>query len=287
MTSEKTVHVDGAELHAQRFGGADDPAILLIQGGASAMDWWEDDFCQQLVEGGHQVIRYDNRDTGQSTSYPPGQPGYTRRDLVNDALAVLDAFAVDRAHVVGLSMGASIAQTIALDHPGRVRSLTLISTSPVTPPADGVELPPMSDELAAVFADESGAEPDWSDRTSVVDYVVDSFRPFAGSGPFDEAGLRAVAEQIVDRSRSMASANNHFMADFGPKPSRTLQELTTPTLVIHGAEDPLFPLPHGEALAVTIPDAHLVVLAATGHELPRRTWDVALPAILTHTTRSP
>lgn len=285
MTSETTVHVDGAELHAQRFGEADDPAILLIQGGASAMDWWEDDFCQRLVEGGRQVVRYDHRDTGQSTSYPPGQPGYTGRDLVEDALAVLDAFGVDRAHVVGLSMGGGIAQTIALDHPERVRSLTLISTSPVTPPADGIELPSMSDELAAVFADESGAEPDWSDRTAVVGYLVDSFRPYAGSGPFDEAGLRAVAEQVVDRSHSIASGNNHFVADPGPKPSRTLQELTIPTLVIHGAEDPLFPLPHGEALASTIPDAHLVALVATGHEIPRRTWGVALPAILAHTTR--
>jgi pimeloyl-ACP methyl ester carboxylesterase len=143
----------------------------------------------------------------------------------------------------------------------------------------------MSDELAAVFADDSGTEPDWSDRKAAVDYVVDSFRPYAGSGPFDETGIRAVAEQVVDRSQSIASANNHFIVDPGPEPSRTLQDLTVPTLVIHGADDPLFPLPHGEALARTIPDAHLVVLPATGHELPRRTWDIAIPAILAHTTR--
>ena len=97
------------------------------------MDWWEDDFCARLAAGPRFVIRYDHRDTGQSVSYAPGAPGYTGDDLVADAIGVLDALGVDRAHVVGQSMGGALAQVLALEHPGRVASLTLIATSPAGP----------------------------------------------------------------------------------------------------------------------------------------------------------
>ena len=282
----------------QSFGDPADPALLLIHGMAAAMDWWEDDFCRRLVGGGHFVIRYDHRDTGQSTCSPPGAPDYTGRDLADDGLAVLDTLGVTSAHVVGQSMGGALAQVIALDHPDRVRSLTLIATSPVGRLPEGTELPPMSDELAATFAAEAEApavsdpsdpsDPfDPADRDAEVDRLVDSFRPYAGSRPSDEAGLRAVAERVVDRSRSLASGGNHALVDGGAEPTRALGELTVPTLVVHGTEDPLFPLPHGEALARLIPGAQLLVLDRTGHELPRSTWDTVLPALLAHTHARP
>jgi pimeloyl-ACP methyl ester carboxylesterase len=279
--SETTARARDAELCVQTFGDPADPPVLLIHGAAAAMDWWEDDFCARLADGGRFVVRYDHRDTGRSTTYPPGAPGYTGRDLVDDALAVLDAVGVTSAHLVGQSMGGALAQVLALEHPERVVSLTLITTSPVGRLPEGLVLPPMTDELAATFA-QGGAAADPADRAAVVDQLVDSFRPYAGSRPFDEAGIRAVAERVVDRSHDVASGGNHFVAEPGPPPTRTLDQLTMPTLVIHGDEDPLFPLPHGEALARLIPGAELLVIGRMGHELPRSTWDVVLPALLEH-----
>jgi pimeloyl-ACP methyl ester carboxylesterase len=274
---------DGAELCAQAFGDPSDPTVLLIQGATAAMDWWEDEFCRRLAAAGRHVVRYDNRDTGQSTAYPPGEPGYTGAEVTDDALAVLDAVGARQAHLVGLSMGGGVAQEVALDHPERVLTITLVATTPVGPRPDGLELPPPSAELAALFAGGGPPDPDWSDREAVVDWLVDGFRPYAGSGPFDEAGLRAVAARVAARSRSLASGPNHFAIDQGPGPSRALVDLDVPALVIHGAEDPLFPLPHGEALARLIPGASLLVLDRTGHEVPRAAWDAVVPAIVAHT----
>jgi pimeloyl-ACP methyl ester carboxylesterase len=280
--SETFARTGEAQLCVQAFGDPADPPVLLIQGIAAAMDWWEDDFCRRLAAGPRFVVRYDHRDTGRSTSYPPGKPGYTGHDLSEDVVAVLDAVGVGSAHLVGLSMGGGIAQEVALEHPDRVRSLTLISTTAVGPSAEGLDLPRMSDELAAVFA-AGDPEPDWSDRATAVDALIDSFRPYAGSLPFDEAELRATAERVVDRSTSLASAGNHAVAASGDEAARKLEDLAVPTLVIHGTEDPLFPLPHGEALAHLIPGARLLVLDRMGHELPRAAWDTVVPAILANT----
>ena len=136
------VPANGVELCVQTFGEAVDPAILLVAGAASSMDWWQDELCERLAFGSRFVIRYDLRDTGQSVSYKPGAPQYGGQELVADAVGVLDVLRVGRAHVVGISMGGGIALHLALDHADRVASLTLISTSP-----GGPGLPPMSDEL--------------------------------------------------------------------------------------------------------------------------------------------
>ena len=127
------VEINDAELCFETFGAAAHPAVLLIAGGASSMDRWEQPFCERLAAAGRFVIRYDHRDTGGSTTYPPGRPGYTGDDLIADALALLDHLGVARAHFVGISMGAAIIQRIAVDHPGRVLSITLMSTSPAGP----------------------------------------------------------------------------------------------------------------------------------------------------------
>ena len=111
-------------------GGVDDPAVLLV---GSSMLSWPDELCDRLVAGGRRVIRYDVRDTGRSESYPPGEPGYSLADLVDDAVGVLDATATGRAHVVGMSTGGWIAQLLALRHPERVATLTLITSRPTRP----------------------------------------------------------------------------------------------------------------------------------------------------------
>ena len=123
------VRVNGADLEVETFGDVRWPAILLIAGSNSSMDGWEPDFCRRLAAGPRFVIRYDHRDTGGSTTWPAGRPGYHSRELAQDALGVLDALGVARAHLVGVSMGGAIAQLLALDHPDRVVALTLIATS--------------------------------------------------------------------------------------------------------------------------------------------------------------
>lgn len=282
MNNQKIVPANGVDLCVETFGDPADPAILLIMGAAASMDWWPDEFCDRLAAESRHVIRYDLRDTGRSTSYPPGAPTYTSADLIGDAIGLLDALGVDRAHVVGMSMGGGIAQHLALDHAARVASLTLISTSPAGPGgSDDTELPAMSAELQRVFS-EPATDPDWSDREAVIGYMVVGIRPFQGSVRVDEAAMRALAGRVVDRTTNMASSNtNHWILEGGNVGEPSLDRIGVPTLVMHGTEDPLFPYEHGEALARAISDARLVPLEGVGHgELPPSTWDVAVAAIV-------
>src|SRR5262245_13753348 len=179
---ERMVRVNGADLCVESFGAAADPAILLVMGAAGSMDYWEDAFCERLAATGRFVIRYDHRDTGRSTSSEPGEPTYTGSDLVADAAGVLDAHGRPRAHVAGVSMGGALVQALTLRYPDRVASLTLISTSAAVP-LDR-DLPPMSEELRGLF-DAPPAEPDWTDRAAVVDYLVEGDRPDLGPVPGD------------------------------------------------------------------------------------------------------
>jgi len=271
------VRVNGVDLCVETFGDPADPAILLVMGAGASMDWWQDDFCARLAAGPRHVIRYDHRDTGRSISYPPGEPGYTGDDLVADAAALLGVLGVGRAHVVGQSMGGALAQVLALDHPGCVASLTLVATSPAGPEPD---LPPMAGEAQAALA--AIAEPDWSDRAAVIEYLTEQWRAVASrSRPFDAEGTRVLSARVVDRTTNMeSSTKNAYAAEGSGRWRERLGGLDVPTLVVHGTEDPLFPLGHGEALAREIPGAELLILEGAGHELARRDWDVVVPAIL-------
>src|SRR5688500_10114040 len=137
---EKMVRANGVDLCVEAFGDPTDPALLLIMGSSASMDWREDELCRRLA-GSRFVIRYDQRDTGRSVTYPAGAPPYTMHDLAADAVGVLDAFGLARAHVVGMSMGGAVAQLVALDHADRVMSLTLIATAAAGPGPDDPDLP--------------------------------------------------------------------------------------------------------------------------------------------------
>jgi pimeloyl-ACP methyl ester carboxylesterase len=268
---------DDVELCVDSIGKATDPPLLLISGFASSMDWWPDELCERLAAGGRFVIRYDHRDTGRSITYPPGAASYSWTDLMNDIPGLLDALRLPSAHLVGFSMGGAFAQLVALHHHGRTRSLVLMSTT-----AGGADLPPMSDGLKTFY--DAQTDPDWSDRDAVIDHILAEERALSGSLPFDEATRRAVVAHTVDRSINIAASANHGKVPGAPPWWSRLGAIRAPTLVVHGTEDPLFPLAHGAALALAIPSATLLRLERVGHEMPPQTWDLVLPAILRHTS---
>ncbi|MFC0530844.1 alpha/beta fold hydrolase [Phytohabitans kaempferiae] len=277
---EAIVHVNGVDLCTETFGAPGEPPILLVSGMAASMDWWDTDLCRRLALGGRHVIRYDLRDTGRSVTYPPGAPGYTGDDLIDDAVGLIDLLAGGRAHIVGISMGGAIAQHVAIDHPERVATLTLVSTS--TGPDD--DLPRMEERIEAAFADPA-PEPDWSDPEAVVDHLVEGQRLFAGPDAFDEAYVRGIVRQAVARTIDMEStAKNHAVVKGSGATRHRLGEVTAPTLVIHGGADPFFPPGHAVMLAREINRAQLLMLDGVGHEpLPPSTWDIVVPALLGHT----
>jgi pimeloyl-ACP methyl ester carboxylesterase len=243
------------------------------------MLWWEEGLCKLLADGGRFVIRYDHRDTGRSVTYPPGRPGYTGEDLTADAVGVLDAYEIPAAHLVGVSAGGGCSKEIALDHPDRVLSLVLISTSPAQPIER--ELPPPTEAFGRFLLT---ASVDWSDVDSVVDYQVGYQRLLAGGRrPFDEGSVRELVRRDVERARNFAALRNHNLMSQGEGSPRSLSLITAPTLVIHGSADPMFPIEHAEALAEEIPDARLLRLEGAGHGVDRADWEVVGEAILDHT----
>lgn len=283
--TERLVTVDGVDLCMETFGHRTDPGVILIGGGAGSMDWWEVGFCELLADHERFVIRYDHRDTGRSATSPVGKPSYTSDDLVTDPLRILDALGIARAHVVGLSMGGGIAQTLAALHADRVLSATLIATSPAGSREDTTKLPPADPDVAATF-DDPAPEPAWDDRAAVVEYIVEGERPYAGSLGFDEDRVRRIANIVVDRTRNIASSvTNHWVVEEGSSPPFRLADIAVPTLVLHGTTDPCFPLAHGEALAAEIPGATLIPLEGMGHQVPPPPlWEIVVPAIVQHTS---
>ncbi|WP_354638108.1 alpha/beta fold hydrolase [Kitasatospora camelliae] len=276
---ERVVAVDGIELCTEAFGNPADPALLLIMGTGASMLWWEEGFCRLLAEGGRFVLRYDHRDTGRSTTYPPGRPGYTGADLVADAVRVLDGHGIAAAHVLGVSAGGALAQLLALGHADRVLSLVLVSTSAALP--DGRELPPPTEEFLRFIA---SAQVDWADTDALVEYQVAYARLLAGGRrPFDEPAARSLVRQDVARARDFTASRHHDTLPEGELPHAPLSSIAVPTLVIHGTADPLFPLPHAEALAGRIPGATLLPLPDAGHGITRADWPTVVPAVLRHT----
>ncbi|HRO30061.1 alpha/beta fold hydrolase [Citricoccus sp.] len=277
--AERMIQAGGVELCTEAFGDRADPPLLLVMGLGASMLWWDEGFCRLLADGGRFVIRYDHRDTGRSAAYPPGHPGYTGQDLVDDAVGVLDAYGLPAAHVVGLSAGGGLAQLLALDHPARVLSLVLISTSPAVPGERRLP-PPTRDVLD--FA--STVDVDWSDPASVADYLVGYERMLTGPDrPVDVAAVKGLVARDVARSRDIRTIQNHDLLEDEERPLGPLSSITAPTLVIHGGADPLFPPAHGRALAEEIPEARLLLLEAAGHGLQRTDWQIVARSILEHT----
>ena len=276
--TERMIETDGVRLCVETFGDPGDPPVLLVMGMAGSMLWWDEGFCRALADGRRFVVRYDHRDTGRSTTYEPGRPGYDGDDLLADIGRVLDGLGLDAAHLVGVSMGGGLSQDFVLEHPGRVRSLVLMSTSPVVA---GGDLPGIADEYGAFLAQPA---PDPDDTDAVATHVVAETRVLAGGRrPFDEAYMRALVARDMARADRYASAGNHARIAGGEASRHDLAEIAAPTLVIHGTADPLFPVEHGAALADGIPGARLMTIEDAGHGLEPADHALVARAILEHT----
>ncbi len=233
------------------------------------------------MAGGRHVIRFDNRDAGLSQWVTDDAP-YTLHDMADDAMGLIDALRIDRAHLVGLSMGGMIGQVAAIRHPERALTLTSIMSSPSTNSDTGFE-PPEPRVIEELLKAGSEVAESREDRIAQRMRLA---RAVAGTRyPFDEEWWREVLAEGVDRAwRPEAMA--HHAAAIGATPSRleALRNVAVPTLVIHGTTDPLVPYSHAVATAEAIPGAKLLPIEGLGHELPPGCWDEVIAAILDHTS---
>jgi pimeloyl-ACP methyl ester carboxylesterase len=276
----KWISHNGIRLFSESFGVPDAPPILLIMGAMASAVWWSEDFCSQLAAVGRYVIRYDHRDTGRSTSYEPGHSHYSIEDLADDAFRVLDGYGIESAHLVGISLGGFLAQLMALKHPQRVKSITLIASEPLaeTDPT----IPGIDPSVLEYHA--KASELDWANREAVIEYQIGAWRLMSGSAhPFDESAIRALAGADFDRTPNLMTTFNHALLQGGEQWFNRLHEIAVPTLMIHGTEDCVLPYAHSLALQAEIQDAVLLPLPGTGHELHRNDWAVILNAIEKHT----
>ncbi|MBI5977729.1 alpha/beta hydrolase [Clostridium perfringens] len=271
--TEKIIHFNNVHICTESFGDINNPTILLIMGATASMIYWEEDFCKRLSNQGFHVIRYDNRDTGKSITYTYGHPEYTFEDLADDAIEVLDAYKVDKAHIVGMSMGGIITQIIALKHPDRVLTISLIMTSNFDS-----NLPKKDSKVTEALGELKIKN--WQDKDEVIECFIQKSKVLVGSkNVFDEEKIRRLNEEEFDRASNLQSMENHgFIRGWGLYLSRT-SEIKAPTLVIHGTEDPIIPYEHGVHLSEIIPNAVFVTLEGAGHELHYNDWDKIINAI--------
>ena len=275
--SVQTTPANGIEIAYETFGDRSGRPLVLVMGLATQMLAWHDDFCGALVDRGFFVVRFDNRDVGLSTHLHDApapdvmaafagdfsSASYSLEDLADDTAGLLDALSIDSAHVVGASMGGMIAQTLAIRHPSRVRSLVSIMSTP-SPKVGGATQEALGVLLAAPA----------TNREEAVERALATYRVIGSPAyPTDEEWLAGVAGESYDRGYDPVGVARQLLA-IHASGDRTegLGAVDVPTLVIHGADDPLVQLPGGEATAKAVPGAELMVLDGMGHNLPRELW---------------
>jgi pimeloyl-ACP methyl ester carboxylesterase len=290
--AEQIAKVGEVEICFETFGTPDDPALLLVMGLGTQMIAWPVGLCEQLVERGFFVIRYDNRDIGRSTHMRQYRPPtirqlllrdkraarYSLGDMADDGIGLLDQLGIERAHVVGASMGGMIGQTMAVRHPGRVLSLASImsNTGHRWKGMPGLRVYPLFIRRPA------------RDREGAIESAVSVFRLIGSPGfPFDEAETRRAAELSYERGYDPAGTGRQLAAILAAG-DRTadLRRITAPTVVIHGTKDRMVRPSGGRATAAAIPGSRLVTIEGMGHDLPRGAWDEMVDAIVANAERA-
>lgn len=263
-------------IYYDTFGFDDDPPLVLVCGLGSQVLYWREEFCFGLVDRGFFVVRVDIRDSGLSTHLPEAA-SYTLSDMADDIMGVVAALAIDRFHLVGQSLGAMIAQTVAIENPARVQTLTSISAH-----TGNLEFGKPSDEAIVALAAPPGAN-----REEQIERDVATRRVWASPSWFDEVETRAYYEASYDRARSPTGSLRQFnaMVASGSRED-ALSSLTVPTLVIHGTLDPLIAPDGGTRTAEIVPGAELLMVEGMGHDLPVEAWQQIISAITAMAARS-
>jgi pimeloyl-ACP methyl ester carboxylesterase len=289
---EQMAQANGIELAYQTFGDSSDPAMLLVMGLGAQLIHWPEEFCEQLAGRGFYVIRFDNRDVGNSTKLedaPVPDPTaivsgdlkdvrYTLDDMADDAAGLLDHLGIEAAHIAGASMGGMIAQTMAVRHPDRVLSLcSIMSTTGDTAVGQATA------EAIAVLLSPAPA-----DRDGYIDFHIKAFKAIGSPGfPADEEFLRWRAGATYDRSYYPDGFKRQLAAIFASgNRTAALAKISVPTVVIHGRDDPLITVSGGEATARAIPGAELVVIDGMGHDVPPGVWERIIGAMTANAERA-
>lgn len=293
------IHANGIDLEYESFGNASHPAMLLIMGLGAQLTRWPVPFCEKLTANGYRVIRFDNRDSGKSTKFDAqGVPDlnqivsakftgmavkvpYTLHDMAADTVGLLDALGIDKAHLVGASMGGMIAQQIAAEYPQRVLSLTSIMSTSGNP-----ALPPPTAAASSVLL---SRYPDLSNREAYIDHGLNALRAISSPGfPFDEAAIRERILSDALRGYTATGSRRQLAAVLSAGDRREyLGRIKTPTMVIHGESDPLVPVAGGRDTAACIAGAELRVISGMGHDLPPALYDQIVAAIVSVARRAP
>jgi pimeloyl-ACP methyl ester carboxylesterase len=291
------VKANGILIEYETFGNPSSPPLLLIIGLSLQMLAWDKELCELLAERGHYVIRFDNRDVGLSYKFEDAdvpdvmeviaavargeviKVPYTLDDMTDDAVGLLDALGINKAHICGMSMGGYIAQSAAIRHPSRVLSLISIYSRTGNP-----ELPKAKPEVMELLL-----TPPPEERGAYIEHRLKVWRTIAGPGfPFDEEWHGKLAGRSYDRAFYPQGAVRQLMAILtqgNRKPA--LASVSVPTLVIHGVDDPLVPVEGGRDTAEAVPGAELMIIDGMGHDLPHGgAWPRILDAIAEHTHKA-
>ena len=284
---------NGIELAYQEMGDPDGEPLLLIMGLATQMIAWDEEFCSMLADCGFRVVRFDNRDIGRSTKISSaGVPSrfdmltgrrtsapYLLRDMARDTTGLMGHLGIDSAHLVGASMGGMIAQTAAIEHPERVRSMASIMS---TTGSRWTGMPSLK-----AFGVLLGSPP--MSREEVVERAVKTFRVIGSPGfPFEEDYVRHLAGRSYDRGHDAAGVARqlHAITASGDR-TRALRGVRVPTAVIHGKRDHLVRPAGGRATARAVPGARLKMIDGMGHDLPRQLWPSIAEEIAANAARAP
>lgn len=272
------IKANGIKIEYETFGETPYPVVLLIAGLGAQLTYWQKEFCIKLAEQGYYVIRFDNRDTGLSTKIEgmaapelmekisgffmgsKSSVPYGFEDMADDAIGLLDALDINKAHVIGKSMGGYIAQTLCIKHPDRILSLTSIFSHT----GDLKSFQPTQEVLEIMLT------PAPEDREGFINHLVNFFKITYGTGkPFDEEFHKNLVGESFDRCSYREGIMRHYLAILSQKNrTKDLENINFPALIIHGDADPLVPLVGGQATADAIPDSKLKIIKGMGHVMP-------------------